>query len=261
MARRVRKQRVVLRRRRKEKLKKRFRLTLARGGIFLLAGACFVALAARGDSFFLNFLARHTPVLEVKAPASMAGLPIAGEWTKNRFYLWFPWTTRRLAARIVRTYSVVKAVDFERQWGARRIIARLEPRKPLVRWQDQGMDGDGVTFPIPADAWPALPKAEFNASVSPGILGRWLSRLSQESVLWSDVASVSDDSYGSMTLFLKTGAVILWGAPEPEPPLDKVRALEEALQDAHEHLGGAARADLRFFDEGRIIVRPKAVRP
>ena len=34
-------------------------------------------------------------------------------------------------------------------------------------------------------------------------------------------------------------------------------ALLRVLEDAHENLGGAALTDLRFFDEGRIIVKPK----
>ena len=33
--------------------------------------------------------------------------------------------------------------------------------------------------------------------------------------------------------------------------------LARVLDDAHKNMSGAARADLRFFDQGRIIVLPK----
>jgi len=60
-----------------------------------------------------------------------------------------------------------------------------------------------------------------------------------------------------MELTLKTGTVVTWGTLETESTSRKAQTLLRVLDDAHNNLGGAARADLRFFEQGRIIVLPK----
>src|SRR5207302_614257 len=124
-------------------------------------------------------------------------------------------------------------------------------------WKGAGFDRDGVLFAITPGAWKVLPQASFASGASKPELGRWLARLAAMTSLWSQVASLKQDAYGTLELTLKTGAVVVWGLPETGTLARKAQILARVLDDTHHHLGGTARADLRFFDQGRIIVRPK----
>lgn len=256
----MRKQRVVLRRKRREQLKHHLRGVLFRSvGIALVVGFG-VGLASGGDSFLSRFVRRHTPQVTVEAPQALAGLPVFSELPAGRFWLWIPGSAIRFEKRVLQKYPGVRGVRFERRYGANRIVVRLEPREPLVIWNGAGLDRDGVVFPVAPGTWAQLPQADFSGTFSKAALGRWLAELAPASALWERVARVSDDRRGQVQLTLKTGTLVLWGPPDPDGVPVKARTLARILDDAHEHLGGTALADLRFFDEGRIIVRPKSVR-
>lgn len=106
--------------------------------------------------------------------------------------------------------------------------------------------------------WAALPKAEFTVAIQKRLIGAWLAALSHQTKFWSQVTAVSDDGHGMMRLNLQNGGTILWGFPDVLQVGLKTDWLTTVLDDAHAHLGGASSADLRFFDDARIIVRPKS---
>src|SRR5262249_50760637 len=149
-------------------------------------------------------------------------------------------------------------VFFERQFAANMVVIHVLPRVPLVTWNGMGFDQEGVLFALTPGTWQAMPKVSFMAGASKPELGRWLARLQRVTALWSQVSSIRQDAYGTMEVTLKTGAVVIWGPPETGSLARKSQTLLRILDDAHHHLGGTALADLRFFDQGRIIVRPKS---
>jgi hypothetical protein len=105
--------------------------------------------------------------------------------------------------------------------------------------------------------WKALPQGNFLPAADKLSLSRWLATLALEPELWSQVGAIRQIPSGEMELTLKTGAQVIWGPLDNGTVQHKAQTLTRILDDAHHHLGGAAFADLRFFDQGRIIVRPK----
>jgi hypothetical protein len=257
--RKVRKQRVVLRRRRRDELKLHLRTLFVRTAI-LAAGAGFaLGLISHGDPVLMRFLRSHIPEIEVKAPQALQGLPWAQSWPTRRYLLWIPGSGKTIESHLKAAYPAIKSVTFQRSFQANRIFMVVEPRTPIVRWNESGMDGEGVLFPIVPGSWVQLPKVSIKGAISKPALGSWLSVLAQVSDFWNQLSGVRDDALGQIVFDFKSGAQINWGDMDRKVAKTKALNLCMVLQDAHEHLGGAASADLRFFDEGRIIVRPKGV--
>jgi cell division septal protein FtsQ len=257
LARKFRKQKVALRFKRREQLKHRLRAVGVRGIVLALIVGFGAGLVTGGDSYAFRFMCRHTPQIELAMPPPLARLPVLAELPKNPFWLWSPGSGFWLQRRVCRLHPEVRNVQLERYFDANRLTVRVEPRVPLVVWNGSGFDQEGALFAIAPGAWKALPEADFLATAGKRDLGRWLARLAAMNALWPQVASIRQSPSGDMELSLLSGAVILWGPPDLDPSSAKAQALTRVLDDAHQHLGGAASADLRFFEQGRIIVRPK----
>ena len=213
---------------------------------------------SRDSGWGSQFLRHHTPLLEMKAPDTLAELPLLREPRPSGFSLWFPAADRRLRRRWLQAYPAVSRVRFEKRFFENRVIAHLEPRTPLVRWEGRGVDKEGTVFELASHRWLPLPKATVSSAGALPALGRWMAEVSRDTDLWSRVVAVSQDMRGEMWLAMDPGTHVAWGTPEVAAARAKARCLARVLDDAHHRLSGAAKADLRFFDEGRVIVRPKS---
>ncbi len=256
----IRKQRVVLRRKRRDELKVHARSVIYRSMAAVLAAGFVLGMLTHGDAYLYRFLQAHTPLISLKAPQALMSVPFDNELPRRKVLLWIPGVGARVEARLKVRYSQIKEVQFQRLPAQNRIVVIIEPRKPIVRWNDSGMDGEGVIFAMPPGAWSQLPRANVTATIPKDLLGRWFAELGQIPEFWNEVAAIRDDRHGNIIFDLKTGAQVTWGGPDFRGSRTKASTLCSVLKDAHEHLGGMAAADLRFFDEGRIIVRPKTVR-
>jgi hypothetical protein len=172
--------------------------------------------------------------------------------------LWLPGAEWPLRRQWMKDNPSLGAVRFEKHYLDNRIVARLEPRVPLVRWEKSGVDKNGVVFTLTSDRWQTLPKAVVPSPQSLPEIGRWLAEVSRVPDLWNGVVAVSEDRRGEMWLDMQTGTHIAWGPPEPRNAQEKARYLAKVLSDASARLSGAATADVRFFEEGRVIVKPKS---
>ncbi len=260
MASRLRKQRVALRFKRREQLRFRIHTALRRSIVVALVVGFGVGVVAGRDSILSRFVRQHTPQIRVVLPNALAGLPVLAELPQNAFLLWLPGVPFWLDKKLRRKYVAVRRVRLAKSWRTNSVLIQLEPRVPLVLWNNQGFDREGVSFPARPGAWKDLPQASFTASTGRVDLGRWLMRLASYYPFWSRVIALKQDMYGALELTTKSGTVILWGQPEKESIGKKVQALLRVLDDMHAHSGGTAWADLRFFDQGRIIVLPKSSR-
>jgi hypothetical protein len=229
------------------------------GGMITALAVLGMEMMSRGNAWTPQYIQRHTPTVEMQAPETLAELPLLKETPPASFALWFPGTELRFRWRWLKQYPALSGVRFEKHFFDDRIIARLEPRVPLVHWADRGVDKDGVVFTLASQRWLPLPKADFPPSESLPALGRWLAEVSRIPDFWSQVVAISEDPRGEMWLDLGTGTHVAWGLPDAHIAREKARCLAMVLDDAHHRLSGAATADLRFFEEGRVIVRPKTV--
>lgn len=237
-----------------------------RGGLVLAAAIIVTAVLQAGrwvvssqGSLLSRLIRRHTPDVTVNVSADLAGLPFGKDLPRAHFFLWFPGWEGYLRAHWRRTYPAVRSVRLDRHFVENRVLVRLEARIPLVRCQSYGMDGDGVVFPVGPARAATLRTANFSGKDTSAELGHWIAALTHVPPLWDNVAAIHQDQEGDLSLEMRSGTRVAWG------PLDTVRATQKAvalirvLDDAHQRLGGAALADTRFFDEGRIIIKPKSV--
>lgn len=255
--RRKRKQRVVIRAKRREHRAAKARGMFLKTALTAVAGGAAFLLLTQSDSLFGRFVKEHTPAIEFKAPKMLTNPALPGALPQRPFVLWFPGTGKNVRRELMEKNPGVKGVVLERHFLENRIVVRMTPRIPILQIGEQGMDADGVIFPAPPGTWSALPRATLTNVIPRPVLGRWVAQASKNRTLWDQVVAVSDDPMGDVILDLKTGARVVWGPPEPEQIRQKTDSLIKTLEDAHDHLGGAAVIDLRFFDEGRIIVKPK----
>lgn len=255
-----RRQKVVLRFRHRKAMAERAKRVAKRTFILASIGVGMVALASQGDSFFSHTVKRYTPHVDIRMAQTLTGLPLQSLLPQNPFWLWFPWTAKRVNKRLNAQFPAAQEATFERQFSEKKIIIRLEPRVPLVRWGTSGIDSEGVVFPLQEGRWTQLPKANFTSGIPAPVLGSWIKELSAVPALWETVAGLSDDKYSNLFIDTKTNTRVAWGPMDSKGAPERIASLVRVLEDAHLHLGGAASADLRFFDEGRIIVRPKGIK-
>ena len=170
-----------------------------------------------------GFIQRHTPVIDVQAPETLAEVPLLKQPPAGNFFLWIPGAEWRLKKQWMQQYPAVGDVQFEKHYLNNRITARLEPRIPLVRLEDRGLDKDGTLFTLASQSWTPVPKATLPATRSLPALGHWLSELSHNTAFWSQVVAVSQDLRGEMWLEMQTGTRVAWGPPE-----SKTRARQSA---------------------------------
>lgn len=226
-------------------------------GLGLLGGGLILGFIVRGDSFFARFIYQHTPEVVVQAPSSMGSSPLVDELPVHRFLLWIPGLDLLARRRFLQKYPAIHDVHLERHFSTNRVVVRIGPRIPLVRWNEQGIDREGFIFRLPTGEWNHLPKATFSSIGSRERLGGWFNQLTRVPDLWDNVVGIGEDRRGDMVLEMRSGAQVIWGPADRAQAWEKARYLHGVLKDAHERLGGAAVADLRFFDEGRIILKPK----
>lgn len=249
----VRRQHVKWRRRHREQVSRRVGGSLLRGSV--LAGAMLLAFffVVHPQSWTRRTLQRHTPTLQVEAPAALAGLPVGRFVSEPRWLLWVPGVATWNERRLQRQFPVVLRARMEHRYAANKIVVRLEPRRPLALWGTQGIDETGTLFPLANDPGSQIPTLDADPSTPKEPLGRWLSELSRVSWLWADLDGVILDPQGHYVLMLRSGPVLAWGPPEI-PVKPKTDVLARIFAQARAQRGGVTRADLRFFHEGRIIV-------
>jgi hypothetical protein len=253
-----RKQRVVLRSRQRVALNRRMTFLMMGIGLLAVTGVFGNLVARANPSWGPSFIQRHTPILDIQSPDTLADLAIVKEQPMTSFILWMPGAEWKLRRQWMKEYPALGGVRFDKQFLNNRIIVRLEPRVPLVRWQERGVDKLGMTFAFTPERWPPVPKANIASAKSLPIVGRWLGEVSRVPDLWNGVVAVSEDQRGEMWLDMQTGAHVAWGTPDVKNAQEKARYLAKVLADAHVRLHGAATADMRFFSEGRVIVKPKS---
>jgi hypothetical protein len=255
---RSRKQHIVLRAKRKSELKQQFEMATLGVLVAVLLMGIVVSAVLRNDAWAPRFVHDHTPHLEFQAPDTLTDLPLLKETPTSSFMLWFPLSAWRLRHRWMEQYPALGGVHFERHYFGNRIVAQLEPRIPLVRWQDHGVDSKGTLFPLLSPKWATLPKAVFFETQALPVMAQWLGELSRYPQLWGQVVAVTEDQRGQMWLDMQTGTHVAWGTPDLGNVKEKAKCLVLVLEDAHRRLSGASTADLRFFEDGRVIVRPKS---
>lgn len=178
--------------------------------------------------------------------------------------VWGPFEPDRRGAALLERHPWLEQVSAGRSWTRRTVRFLAVPRAAVavvpVRQGTSYLGEDGLLFAAPAAAVPAagLPRVELGAFPAGGDLkdlAALVRAAGAEGALPAKPASYAYDARErGWQVTLEDGTRLAWG------PLgwtdEKLKRLREVLSDAATRLPKGFTADLRYFEDGRILVRP-----
>lgn len=198
------------------------------------------------------------------APEPLAGQLLAAVgWEPGQ--VWGPWAPRRVAEDLRSRFSCLREVRAERSWREHsvRLVATLRVPVAVTRGPDGGgfLAGDGARFSAPPGVLPeqGLPVVE----LPPGGAGADARRLAAflaaaggaEGFPSPLVRAVFVGGDAGWSAELADGTVLQWG--DLRWTRQKMGRLKEVLADASAKFGGKLAADLRHFEDGKILIRTR----
>ncbi|MBI5239295.1 MAG: hypothetical protein HY926_02385 [Elusimicrobia bacterium] len=259
----IRRHRVALR----PKVRRRRLQVLAAGGALALL-VCAAVLTVRHLAPALPVLSGLLGRLDLRAghvtvsgvPASLAG-PMEAYFNEPGDSL-----GSRLAGFSAR-FPAVRSWQLRRNWPGRGARLEVSLRRAVARLQRAGrpagyLDEAGVAFAAPAELSPdGHLCVEIGGAGADRLQGlpALLEQLSRDADLPAPLARVGfRGPYEGWEISLQDGTQVLWG--DLDWTGEKLTRLHEALSDARSGAAaaGPVRADLRFFGDGRVLLRPLA---
>ncbi|MBI4677104.1 MAG: hypothetical protein HY748_05925 [Elusimicrobia bacterium] len=174
---------------------------------------------------------------------------------------------RSRAALLKSRYPIVRAVGFSRDWPNRRIRFKVELREPLARVVRDGralgyLAADGVVFTAPDGIFPDVrPDVDVGSADAAERLrlARCLEGMGAKGSLPALERMTWAPRLEGWEARFEDGTTVLWG--DLRWTEAKALRLRQALEDFRKTLPlgaatGALTADLRYFEDGKIFVRP-----
>lgn len=237
---------------------------LAACGAVVLLGAIAVA-AARQAAGSLRGLRLHLPAASPAAPepAVVAGVPEPFLSLAQAAADSVNGSAGEKAAALKGRFACVADVSIRRAWGDKAATLTPALRRAVAPVLRRGkaagyLGDDGTVFDAPAGVY-APAGAGADVGDAPQSERRALARewpaLSAPGAM---PAALSEMSYVSpedgWTATLDDGTLVQWGRLEWTK--EKLARLGEALQDARAKAPGAFSADLRWFGDGKVLLKP-----
>jgi len=179
---------------------------------------------------------------------------------------WGPWKPYGEARRLLREFPFLSSAAARRDWKTRSIRFEVALRKPSARVLRRGrpwgwLSDDGILFEAPATFFPGadLPEIDLgSASDADGsALARFLSQTQGTDAFTGTIARIEFVSpEQGWKLELSDGGKILWG--ELRWTTEKLERLRQVLGDARARGRAGWTPDLRYFGEGRILLKPRS---
>lgn len=167
------------------------------------------------------------------------------------------------AAQLRSRFPIVRSVRAGRDWFARRVRFKVELRRPVARvvrgGQPQGyLSAEGEVFTAPEGLFPEVrPDVELGAAdaAERRRLGKCVEALAGPEALAASLVKMAwDPRQEGWRASLEDGTTVLWG--DLRWSAAKAARLKQVLEDARGAAEGALTADLRYFEDGKIFVRP-----
>jgi len=187
----------------------------------------------------------------------------------------------RAAFRLAEEYPCLRSVDWRRSYLSHSVRFDVSLRTPVAAVTAGGkprgfLDETGRTFDAPEGLFDraAFPEVDLDgvsgapgASFAPGTagsgmapaglteLGRFVSDVGAPGALPARLVRLRYQAEDGWTATLGDGVELLWGRLGWTE--QKLGRLREVMADAGPRFGGNLTADLRFFEDGKILVRPR----
>lgn len=166
------------------------------------------------------------------------------------------------AAALKEKFPCVADVSVRRAWGERRStltpVLRRAAAPALRRGRPAGFLGDdGAVFSAPEGAYvlagPSVDVAGADETELKALAREWPA-LTAPGALPAPLSEMTRASDGGWEARLTDGTTIAWGRLDWTK--EKLARLGEALADARSKAPGAFSADLRYFEDGKVLLRP-----
>ena len=175
------------------------------------------------------------------------------------------------AAALKEKFPCVADVSVRRAWGEKRStltpVLRRAAAPALRRGRPVGFLGDdGATFAAPEGVYqfsgPSVDVADAGAPELMALAREWpaLSAADAFPAPLSQMAYISagsEDAYWEARL--TDGTTVVWGRLDWTK--EKLARLREALADARGKAPGGFAADLRWFEDGKVLLKPLGLKP
>lgn len=167
------------------------------------------------------------------------------------------------AADVRRQFPCLESVAFGRPWFGKKTLLELRLRRPLglatINRKAAGALSDGgIVFLFPEGLYgSALPMLEIDRADAAELkrLAAFLSAAAQSEALLSPLQSMRFISREEgWEAGFADGTKALWG--KLNWTREKLTRLREVLTSARSEFGSGMTADLRYFEDGRILLRP-----
>lgn len=240
----------------------RLRQRAALGTLVILAAGAFVTLRHFGRSLpeLAEVKARLSPGLKT---IELDGAPEALSAKMKDFLAVRHDSAAERGAALEREFPFLKMVSVRRDWlkGSARFTVKLrQPLAVVMRGGRPGgfFDADGVVFSAPETLYPSFsPTVDLGAAGASHLkdLAAYLQSAGQAGAFSSPLRGMRflSESEG-WEVSLEDGTRLLWG--ELGYTEEKLSRLREVLADARGRFAGLLTADLRYFEDGKVLLRP-----
>ena len=252
---------------------RRFRLAGVFAGVLALAAAGLLLVRAKPwtrfnfPAFSISILPRFARVESVSVlgapPALERGLLAALDWKAGE--RWGPVQPYCVARRLREAYPCVRDIAVRRSWLSRSVLFDVALREPVAALYRSGrllgyLGREGEAFEAPAGIY-AQPLPVTDVTLLPagtplGELARLIETAGIPEALPAKLLTLRyDPAEEGWTAGLADGTALKWGALDWTE--EKLERLREVFADALPRFGPLLAADLRHFEDGKILVRPR----
>jgi cell division protein FtsQ len=242
---------------RRQQVRKISRVSLALGGAALLCWLVWITISGflfNSDNFKIRSIDIRGNT-NITANEIIALLPFReGD---NLFRVWLSAAEKN----IIQCKPELKKIGMSRRW--QRVLIEIEERRPLACVvqdnQRLGLDEDNVPFPLRGKL-----SREFLPAIVAGTEAERLEVIRfikvfapQAPELFRQIVRLYPEPVNDFVFDLKDNLRIYWGPCEEDKIKLKLRRLTQVLADARTRFSGIEYVNLAFFNDGRIILKPR----
>lgn len=174
----------------------------------------------------------------------------------------FSFDASDVEAEIARSKPELKNIDVGRGW--KKVTVSVEERRPVafvnIAGERLGLDADNKPFPL-RGSWAKefLPEITRAAENERRTLLSFIRALVPKAKEYSaGVLKFDLEPVDRVILVMKDGSKVFWGPYESSKVEPKLKRLTQVLEEAQSKFQAIEYINLSFFDDGRILVKPRA---
>lgn len=176
----------------------------------------------------------------------------------NIFKVWLSEARKNLAS----CKPELKKISLGRRW--QKIVVDLTERVPVacvtLEGQRLGLDDDNLPFPLRGQYYrEQLPEVTSTVPAERAEALRFIKAFAPAARnVYDGLAGLYVEPFNTIVLDMRDGTRIYWGPLEKDKLRPKLERLAQILEDSKSRFTGLEYVNLNYFDDGRIIVKPRS---